>query len=110
MPAGIEPLCGPSNAATDEAGQPMPRLPPGWGGLSIGLFTIPAQQTSGAACVTSAMLIIATQGQGRAAGPATTADQPGLQHRLHTDLRLSADSDLQRQRVDDSIRNVSAVN
>lgn len=65
MPPEIEPICGPSKAATNEAGEPMLRLPPGWGGLPIDLFPIPAQEESGPACVTCPMLLLATRGQGR---------------------------------------------
>ncbi|MEO6320049.1 MAG: AraC family transcriptional regulator [Polaromonas sp.] len=43
----------------------MLRLPPGWGGLPIDLFPIPAQKESGPAFVTCPMLLLATFGQGR---------------------------------------------
>jgi len=58
-------ICGQSGVVTDEAGEPMLRLPSRWGGLPLGLFTIPANEQRGAECTVAPVLLLATQGAGR---------------------------------------------
>jgi AraC family transcriptional regulator len=58
-------ICGQTGVVTDEAGAPMLRLPPGWGGLPLGLFAIPAHEQRGPECTIAPILLLATHGSGR---------------------------------------------
>ena len=70
MPPGFEPICGPSSATIDGAGQPVLRLPASWNSLPIGLFSIPEAQF--ASCLPCCCLQLTTKA---AAGTAKTADR-----------------------------------
>jgi AraC family transcriptional regulator len=58
-------ICGQTGVVTDEAGAPVLRLPPGWGGLPLGLFAIPAHEQRGPECTIAPILLLATHGGGR---------------------------------------------
>ena len=60
-----EAICNESRVATNEAGEPVLRLPTRWGGLPLDLFPIPGREERGAAGTASPVLLLATHGAGR---------------------------------------------
>lgn len=60
-----EAICNASRVATNEAGEPVLRLPARWGGLPLDLFPIPGREERGAAGTAAPVLLLATHGAGR---------------------------------------------